>query len=123
MSLETTNDLGGIMQNKFLAAILCIMLTAGTALAGSGTSTLFGAVHDNNTPLIGAEITVIGEATYTSRSTFTNEKGIYMIDKLPADEYIIRAIPQPEGIYKDGSANIFLGKNKEKEVNFPMKKK
>jgi len=111
------------MLRKLLLSTCFIAMLAPFAIADSGTSTIYGAVHDNNTPLVGAEITIIGEATYTRRSTFTNENGVYFINKLPADEYIIRAIPQPEGIYKDGVANTVVKKGKEKEVNFPLKKK
>ena len=111
------------MIRKTIFAIFMTMFLTIPALAGSGTSTIYGAVNDNGAALIGAKITIIGEATYTSRSTVTNEKGIYFFTKLPADEYIIQAIPMPAGIYKDGSANVFVGKGKEKEVNFSLKKK
>lgn len=102
---------------------LALLLLLATPALADGTATLYGAVHDHNTPLIGAQVTIIGEATYTSRSTQTNENGVYYFDKLPTDEYIISAIPQPAGLYKDGSANVFVGKGKEKEVNFPMVRK
>lgn len=111
------------MLRSILFSICFIITLAPFAMAGSGSSTIFGAVHDNNTPLIGAEITIIGEATYTSGSTYTNENGVYFFRELPADEYIVRAIPQPVGVYKDGTANVLVEEGKEKEVNFPMKKK
>ncbi|QJB58272.1 carboxypeptidase-like regulatory domain-containing protein [Pseudodesulfovibrio sp. zrk46] len=109
------------MTKSIIAALALMMLLATSALAGSAT--IYGAVHDKNTPLTGALVNIEGEATYTSQSTYTNEHGVYFFDKLPADEYIITAIPQPEGVYKDGTHNIFLGKCSRKEVNFSLKKK
>lgn len=70
--------------------VILLLLTF-PAEAGMGTSILYGAVHDHEIPIEGATVGVIGEATYTSRSVKTSERGIYIIDDLPSDEYLIRA--------------------------------
>jgi len=110
------------MLRKTLFTIIFALLLAVPALAG-GTSIIYGAVNDNGAPLENALVTIIGEATYTSKSVTTDSRGIYVIEGLPADEYIVRALAKPDGIYKPGERNIFLGKGKEKEVNFSMKKR
>ncbi|MDC0336515.1 carboxypeptidase-like regulatory domain-containing protein [Pseudodesulfovibrio sp.] len=111
------------MLKKIILIAMLTLFAATTVLAAEGTSTLYGAVNDNGQPLANSLVTIIGESSYHSGSTTTNERGVYVFDKLPADEYIIRAIPQPAGVYKDGAANVFVGKGKKKEVNFSMEKK
>ena len=111
------------MLRKVFLSFAMLLILATPAMAKDGTATIYGAVNDHGAPLVGALITIIGEATYHSGSTTTNERGVYFFQHLPADEYILRAIPQPAGVYKDGAANVFVGKGKEKEVNFNLKKK
>ncbi len=111
------------MLRKIILTTALVLVLALPVIAGSGTSIIYGAVNDNGNPLANALITVIGEATYTSQSVTTDERGIYVIEKLPADEYIVRALAKPDGVYKPGEKNIFLGKGKEREVNFSMQKR
>lgn len=113
------------MIRKTLILVVLILLLSTTALAKQGTATLYGVVNDaaDGSPLVNTLITIIGESTYHSGSTTTDEKGVYFFTQLPADEYIIKAIPQPNGVYKDGTANVFVGEGKEKEVVFTLKKK
>lgn len=110
---------GGFMPRVVFFVIL--LLLTFPAEAGMGTSILYGAVHDHEIPIEGATVGVIGEATYTSRSVKTSERGIYIIDDLPSDEYLIRAFKKNKP-YHISIRNVFLGKNKNKEVNFAMKR-
>lgn len=110
-----------MIRKTFLLMLLTLLLA--TPALAEKDSTLYGVVSDNGAPLMGTVITIIGTASYTSASTTTDENGAYSLGKLPRDEYIVRAIPQPAGIYKDGAANVFLGEGKKKEVNFSMEKK
>lgn len=107
------------MPRTIIFAVL--LLLAFPARAGLGTSILYGAVHDNTIPIQGATVAVIGETSYTSRTVKTSERGIYIIDDLPADEYMIRAFKK-KSPYHVKIRNIFLGKNKNREVNFAMKR-
>lgn len=102
-----------------ISALVLLLITPAFA---AGSATLYGAVNDNGQALAGAMVTIIGEASYTSKTVATNDQGIYLINNLPADEYIIRVIGSPDGMYKTAEKNVFLGPGKEKEVNFSMKK-
>ncbi|MBI9078896.1 MAG: carboxypeptidase regulatory-like domain-containing protein [Pseudodesulfovibrio sp.] len=110
------------MLRKTVFTIILVLSLVVPVLAG-GTSIIYGAVDFNGVPMENALVTVIGEATYTSKSVVTDSRGIYVIEGLSADEYIVRALAKPDGTYKPGEKNIFLGKGKKKEVNFSMKKK
>lgn len=104
-------------------SLVMILLLATTVLAG-GKSSIVGQVRiPGGEPLAGAEITIIGEATYTNRVAVTDDKGVYYITNLPADEYIIQAIARPSGIYKPGSQNVVLENNTEKEVIIELEKR
>jgi hypothetical protein len=107
------------MARLILAALMAAMLFTTPGLAGE-SAVIFGSVSTDGTPLPGALITAIGESTYTSRNVTTDERGIYVIDKLPEDEYMIRALAQPEGVYEPGEANVFVVGDK--EVNFTLEK-
>jgi hypothetical protein len=111
------------MLRKIMIPLFLILFMAAPALARTGNSTLYGVVTYNGTPLAGALVTIIGETSYTNKSVNTNEKGVYILDNLPTDEYIIRALGQPDGIYKPNEKNVFLWRKKAKEVNFSMEKK
>lgn len=110
------------MLRKTILSLIMIMLVAVPVFAGKGQSTLYGVVSNNGAPLEGALVTVIGETSYTNKSVTTNEHGVYIADKLPMDEYIIRVLAQPDGVYKPQEKNVFLWKKKTKEVNFSMEK-
>lgn len=107
---------------KMILALFMVLLFAAPTQAGN-TSAIFGAVKTDGAPLANVTITIIGEATYHSGSTVTDEKGVYFFTNLPSDEYIVRAIAQPSGVYKPGFHNIILKRNVEKEVNFSLKKR
>lgn len=109
------------MFRKTLFCILLLIALSSQAFADS-SAILYGAVTHNGQPLPGTLVTVVGEATYTSKTVMTNENGVYVIDKLKADEYIVRALAQPDGVYSPAEQNVFLENGKEKEVNFSMKK-
>jgi len=111
------------MLRKIIFTVALVLLFAAPTSAREGTSTLYGVVNDNGQPLVGALVTIIGETSYTNKSVTTNEKGVYILDKLPVDEYIIRALAQPNGIYKPSEKNVFLWRKTTKEVNFSMEKK
>ena len=96
------------MLRKTILSLILVLLMAVPALARTGDSTLYGVVSYNGAPLAGALVTIIGETSYTNKSVNTNERGVYILDKLPMDEYIIRALARPEGIYKPGEKNVFL---------------
>lgn len=111
------------MLRRIILTTALTLLLAIPAMAGEGGSTIYGVVTFDNAPLTGAMVTVIGELSYTQKTVFTNEKGVYIADKLPADEYIVRALGQPDGVYKPYEKNVFLWRKSTKEVNFPMKKR
>lgn len=111
------------MFRKMLITVAMILCFATPTQAGEGTSTLYGIVTYNGDVIPNALITVIGEMTYTSKSVRTNEKGVYIADKLPADEYLIRAIAEPGGVYKPMEKNVFLWRKTTKEVHFKLEKK
>ncbi len=118
------NSVGRFFLGSLIACTVLLFLTfSSVAQARSGTATLYGIVDHNNTPLGNTVVSVIGEATYTSRSAITNENGVYVIEGLLADEYIIHAVPMPEGVYRDGVSNVVVENGKEKEVNFSLQKK
>ncbi len=110
------------MLRKFFMLLVALLLLATVASAREGTHVIYGAVNDNGQAVAGARVTTIGESTYTSRNVVTDEHGIYIIEKLPADEYLIRVLgPEPD-IYKPGERNVFLNQDK-KEVNFELKRR
>lgn len=114
------------MKNKTLLilALLSFMILSTSVYAErTGDHALYGIVMGDGEPLEGVEIVIIGEMTKTSKSTYTDEHGVYSIPGLPADEYLVRATPQPPGIYTDGKANAFIVLGKDKEVNFSLTKK
>ena len=111
------------MPRKIILSIILVLLLAFPALARTGSATIYGVVNYNGAPLVGALVTVIGETSYTNKSVSTNGKGVYILDKLPMDEYIIRVLGQPDGVYKPNEKNVFLWHKKTKEVNFSMEKK
>lgn len=110
------------MPRKFFMLLVALLLLATVASAREGTRIIYGAVNDNGQAVAGAKVTAIGESTYTSRNVVTNEHGIYIIEKLPADEYIIRVLGPVKGVYKPGERNVLLNHNK-KEVNFELKRR
>lgn len=110
------------MFRTITVTIALLLFLALPAQAGK-TAILYGVVTDNGTPLAGTLVNITGEATYTSRAATTNKDGVYVFDTLPADEYLVRVIPQPEGVYKDGEANVFVSGGEEKKVDFTLKRK
>lgn len=114
-----------MQKTLFITVILFLLIMSIPAGAQQkkGEHTLYGAVKVEGAPLSGVEIVIIGEATKVSKSTFTDEHGVYSIPGLPVDEYLIRATPQPLGIYTDGEANALILFGKDKEVNFNLRKK
>ena len=112
-----------MLRKTVLSLILVLLLAVPALAARTGSSTIYGTVNYNGAPLVGALVTIIGESSYTNKSVNTNDNGVYIIDKLPMDEYIIRVLGQPDGIYKPNEKNAFLWHKKTKEVNFSMEKK
>lgn len=107
---------------KYILTVTLLLLMASPAF-GEATAMIFGAINHNGVAVPGATVTIIGEATYTSRSVVTNEHGIYIIDDLKADEYIIHAIGNPEASYKTAVRNILLRNGIHKEINFELEKR
>jgi len=109
------------MLSKAIFSLTLALFLAVPAMA-EDTAIIYGAVSANGTPLAATLITAIGEATYTSRNAVTDDRGVYLMENLPRDEYMIRALAQPEGVYAPGEANVFVGEGTKKEVNFSLKK-
>lgn len=110
------------MPKKILAALAIILLLATLALAREGSRVIYGAVSDNGQPVVGARVTAIGEATYTSRNVLTDDQGVYLLEKLPKDEYMIQVLGPENGVYVPAERNVILDHDK-KEVNFKLKRK
>ena len=108
------------MLRKTLLILAAILLLASATTAKEGTRIIYGAVNCYGHAVDGARVTAVGTSTYTSRNVVANERGIYIISGLPADEYIVRAMGPKSGMFKPGHRNIFLRKKKA-EVNFELK--
>ncbi len=80
-----------IMKNSIVHFILALSffgLLAGASQAQQATATLTGVVTDPNDAVIpGATVTAINQATNLSRTTSTNDEGVYVISSLPVGEY------------------------------------
>jgi hypothetical protein len=76
-------------RTRIVASVLGMLLAAaGAALAQSGTASLSGRVTDAQGSVIpGATVTVNSPNTGTSRTTVTNESGLYSLSALPPGVY------------------------------------
>jgi hypothetical protein len=108
------------MLRKIPLILAVILLLATATTAKEGTRIIYGAVNCYGRPVAGARVTAVGTSTYTSRNVVANERGIYIVSGLPADEYIVRALGPKSGMFRPGHRNVFLRKNKA-EVNFELK--
>jgi len=108
------------MLRNILFALALALLMAAPALAAEGTGTIYGVVECQGTVIPDALVTAVGDASFTSRSVRTNDKGVYIIDKLPADEYIVETFGAPKGAYKPSQRNVFLWRKTTKEINFKL---
>lgn len=108
------------MLKKYVAAAAVILLLAYAAGAREGNRTLFGAVSCAGQPVAGARITVTGTSSYSMRTVAANDRGVYIVDKLPMDEYIIRALGPKPDMFRPGQRNVML-LQQQREVNFELK--
>ncbi|MEP6900657.1 MAG: TonB-dependent receptor, partial [Actinomycetota bacterium] len=76
---------------RILIYFVLVLCGTHSAFPQQPTATLTGVVSDTNGAVIsGATITAINKATNFSRTTTTNDKGIYVISSLPVGEYEVR---------------------------------
>ena len=109
-----------MLKKLAVTAALVLLLTAAASGAREGDRTLYGAITCYGQPVAGARVTVTGTSTYTTRNVVTNDKGVYVVGKLPMDEYVIRALGPKPGMFKPGHANVMLVK-KQREVSLRLK--
>ena len=83
------------MKSFIVHLILTVIFCASTAIssqAQQATATLTGVVTDPNGAVIpGATVTATNTATNFSRTTSTNNEGVYVISSLPVGEYSVKA--------------------------------
>ncbi|MGD9630500.1 MAG: carboxypeptidase regulatory-like domain-containing protein [Pyrinomonadaceae bacterium] len=66
------------MLSKSIAAMFVLAVVSVTALSQAGTSSISGAVRDNNGAVVpGATVTLSNPATGFERTTITNDEGVY----------------------------------------------
>jgi len=107
---------------KKLAAAAALVLILAVAATGSreGTRILYGVVTCAGQPVAGARINVTGESSYVTHSVVANDRGVFVVGKLPMDEYVIRAMGPKPGMFKPGQRNVMLLQQK-REVNFELR--
>lgn len=94
---------------------LAIRLTAQTSLNQS----ISGAVTDaTGAALPGASVTVVEQGTGLTRSTKTNEAGLYVVPNLPTGKY--RVSCEAPGFKKESSSDNELNTNVSIQVNFRL---
>jgi len=108
------------MLKKSLFAIALVMLLVSSTAAREGARTIFGVVTCAGQPVAGARVTVTGGATYTTRTAVSNAQGVYVVNKLPVDEYIIRVQGPKPGMFKPGHGNVVLAQQ-QRQVNFSLR--
>src|SRR5438270_3231296 len=76
-----------------VAAVFVSLLTLGTmVLAQSATTSVRGTVTDSNGAVVsGATVTLNNEATGFTRTTKTDDQGIYQMLEVPPATYVITA--------------------------------
>lgn len=86
------------MKNLIVHLILAVSffgLFANTSQAQQATATLTGVVTDPNGAVIpGTTITATNKATNLSRTTSTNDEGVYVISSLSVGEYDVKILAQ-----------------------------
>jgi len=110
------------MPKRIALALLLVLLLAVGAAAREGTHLLFGTVSCDGQAVVGARVTVTGLSSYASRSVLTDDRGIYMAEKLPTDEYLIQVVGPELGEFLPARSNVFVGKARN-EVNFKLKRR
>ncbi|WP_419784946.1 carboxypeptidase-like regulatory domain-containing protein [Pseudodesulfovibrio sp.] len=108
------------MLKRSTLAIILVLLFATATAARKGTHVLYGTVKCAGLPVIGAQVSLTGNATYTTRTVMTNKQGVYMADKLPMDQYIIRVLGPNPDMFKPSHANIILAK-RQRQLDFELK--
>ena len=79
------------MKKHLFLAIFLVLLCGKVSFAQSANATLTGVVTDPNGAVIpNATVTATNKATNLSRTTLTNDEGVYVISSLPVGEYEVR---------------------------------
>src|SRR4051812_12602002 len=100
-----------MLRNLFIAALLSGLLTSLTfAQSDIGGATLNGTVMDpSGANVAGAKITVANTATGFTRTTQTNESGLYSFSRLPVGTYDVTAEAQGFKLSKRTGLQLSVG--------------
>ena len=105
--------------NILLAAVVIALLGTGTVYGQRTTATIRGIVTDASDAVVpGATVTVTGQATGFSRSTQSNESGVYVLTDLPIGTYTINA--ELTGFRAAKQTNVVLNVGDDREINFQL---
>ncbi len=97
---------------RILTLLIVVLFVCGHTFAqGTASGAIAGTVKDKNQAVIGnASVTITNKSTGASRTTTTNDNGIYRIDLLPAGRYDIKVSASGFGDVAAEDVELLLGR-------------
>ncbi len=106
-------------RGRWLVALLLVLLTSGVASAQRTTASIRGTVTDATGAVVpGVTVTVTGQDTGFTRSTVSNDSGIYLLSEIPVGRYTVTA--ELSGFKGLKQTNVVLNVGDDRELNFTL---
>jgi carboxypeptidase family protein/TonB-dependent receptor-like protein len=107
------------MRGRLSLAVLLLFLSSGVASAQRTTASIRGLVTDSTGAIVpGATITVTGQDTGFTRSTTSNDSGVYLLPDIPVGRYTVTT--ELTGFKAVKQTNVLLSVGDEREINFVL---